>query len=356
VPHSFATASLGLQPYHLRLSVSGEANGHAFATELTTTSFAVVAPTPPILSLLEPLPGLACDAVEVRVRATDALSGIDRVTLNVDDGPDITLQPLGNDLFGTTLDFGTGEAGLHHLAIVAVDGEANSSPPSGVDIDVDPDPPEITTNAPAEGSCRAEAVTITFAATDDHLASVTATLNGLAFASGDTVSDEGSHELIIIAEDDCGHQAQSTRTFIIDTTAPEITVDGVAEGETHVLGMSVTWSATDGNLSTSKALLDGEPVASTFRVDLTGDHLLTITAEDCAGNSAEEQISFHVVAPEQSMSADLAVNPAQVQPPQPLQVTGTLDSLVATPLPGIEVTLELIDPASGLIIDSSSTI
>ncbi|MCP4572651.1 MAG: hypothetical protein GY838_09905, partial [bacterium] len=202
---AFATDTLPLGAYLVTLTATGEYFGQILAEQLGTAPCSLSDLTPPLVSLLLPAPGLACGPVEVRVQANDLSSGVDRVFVLVDGEPaEIALVPAPDGSYAITLPFPAGEEGLHHLAIVAVDAEGNASLPSEVDIALDLSPPEITVNAPAEASCTATAQAITFVATDAHLGEVTATLDGQPFGSGTTVSDEGSHELIITATDDCG--------------------------------------------------------------------------------------------------------------------------------------------------------
>ncbi|MCP4572517.1 MAG: hypothetical protein GY838_09230, partial [bacterium] len=217
---------------------------------------------PPELTLLGPQPGLVCGPVEVTARASDLLSNIDRVMLTVDDGDEIQLDDLGDNLFAITVDLD--QEGLHDLALIATDGWGNECEPVAVEIDLDLGGPELSVDAPDPGSCEAHPVTITFSAVDAHLASLTATINDQPLISGHTIYPDGSYDLFIQAEDQCEHTVSHRSAFVIDQSDPEIHVLGVTDGSRHTAAVDVTWSVEDPNLSEVTATLDGAPVAAAF--------------------------------------------------------------------------------------------
>lgn len=99
-----------------------------------------------------------------------------------------------------------------------------------------------------------------------------AALDGVPFASGGTVSAEGSHTLTV--RDSAG-AVLLTRHFTIDKTAPVVT--GAQDGATVEHGTLLAWNE-------GAATLDGIPVrAPSCFVDTGGSHLLTVT--DASGNT-----------------------------------------------------------------------
>jgi hypothetical protein len=84
-----------------------------------------------------------------------------------------------------------------------------------------------------------------------------------------------------------------------DTTAPTVSVTGVTDGATYGDSRrpSVAWTATDAGsgVATVTAGLDGAAIESgvleLWRLPL-GDHTLTVTATDRAGNSATTSVTF----------------------------------------------------------------
>lgn len=98
----------------------------------------------------------------------------------------------------------------------------------------------------------------------------TATLNGTAFASGTTVSAEGSYTLIV--RDKAGNTA--TVQFVIDKTAPVVT--GVKNNTTYTHGVSISFNE-------GTAALNGKVFANGTEVSQNGSYTLVVT--DAAGNS-----------------------------------------------------------------------
>ena len=92
-----------------------------------------------------------------------------------------------------------------------------------------------------------------------------------------------------------------------DTTAPEITVTGVADGSTYAQDasavVSITATDADSGVASTTATLDGEGFTSGSTVnfgDLTaGEHTLVVTSTDNAGNVTTQTVTFMVEAEQQ---------------------------------------------------------
>lgn len=121
---------------------------------------------------------------------------------------------------------------------------------------------------------------------------VTRTLNGQVYDGGYITAD-GSYKLEVKAEDSQGNLFVSTVNFMLDKTAPVITLVGFNNGSKVVLGsnVSVNWSAND--------LLSGLATASSGTVSLDtksiGKHTKIITAADKAGNKYNYQLTYYVI-------------------------------------------------------------
>src|SRR5262249_20138903 len=120
------------------------------------------------------------------------------------------------------------------------------------------------------------------------------TLDGAAITSGTSVSAEGPHTLRVTATDLAGNTATRQIIFTLDFTPPVVTVSGVAEGDASDFFV-ITFSATDINLATVGATLDGSPFTSGTRVDAIAAHTLVVTATDRAGNTTTVTRHFTVV-------------------------------------------------------------
>ena len=151
--------------------------------------------------------------------------------------------------------------------------------------------PTIDLDALAEGSYRPNSATISFDAADANLAAVVATINGAAFTSGDTVTDEGIYVLVVTATDRAGNEASVTRTFTIDRTPPVLSVASPRDGAL-IAGSSVTVFGDVSDLSPVSVTVNGAPAPvsdGTFSriVSLVdGENTITVVATDAAGNSS----------------------------------------------------------------------
>jgi|GEM_PF-187621 len=115
-------------------------------------------------------------------------------------------------------------------------------------------------------------------------------------------SADGSHSITIIARDAAGNLSTGyTRSFTLDTRVPVVTLSSIAEGDTLAGGVRLTGTADatgtmltqlnyrldDGTLRS--LVFDGSTgsfdAALDFGTLLVGDHTLTLTAQDAAGNA-----------------------------------------------------------------------
>ena len=216
--HAFATGGLDLGEYVLSFSVTGVVHGGAFESEIASQIFEVVDRTAPMVTLHSPDPGLACDPIEVRVTATDSVSGVDAVRVHIDGAPvGLPLEQIAGDLWAADLSL---DEGVHRLEVVAEDVAGNLSDPATVEIDLDLTPPVLTVEAPEDGACLVGPATISFTAEDLHLDVVRARLDGVTINSGAVVSADGDHHLHISAVDACGHRTPLTSATSPSTARP----------------------------------------------------------------------------------------------------------------------------------------
>jgi hypothetical protein len=115
-------------------------------------------------------------------------------------------------------------------------------------------------------------------------------LDGTDAELGSTV-DDGKHMLEVSVRDHAWNIIHLTVNFYVDTMAPEIRVTGVADGGeySHSVVPTVTISDAVDDEPDSILKLDGEAYQEGKTIG-DGDHRLTVTALDSAGN--EESISF----------------------------------------------------------------
>lgn len=110
----------------------------------------------------------------------------------------------------------------------------------------------------------------------------TATLDGEVFHSGDTISTEGTHTIVVT--DNSGNKSRVT--FVIDKTAPIIT--GVEEAESYNEDVTISFNEGIG-------ILDGKPFTSETKVSAEGEH--TIIVVDRAGNISSVSFVIDKTAP-----------------------------------------------------------
>jgi subtilase family serine protease len=200
----------------------------------------------------------------------------------------------------TTLDgapFTSGTAvtaeGRHTLLATATDNFGHSSQKS-ITFTIDATAPILTVAGVSDGQIANTQVTPTFSATDANLTSLTATLDGSPFTSGTAVTGEGTHALVVTAEDCAGNRATQTDHFTIDTTPPVIVISGVTDGSCRGAAVTPTFTVTDANPGTVSATLDGVAFASGTPVASEGTHTLVVTATDAAGNTSTSSTTFIV--------------------------------------------------------------
>jgi RHS repeat-associated protein len=204
-----------------------------------------------------------------------------------------TLAAVLDDVTALTSGGTVSAEGEHEIVVTATDKAGNSATET-VGFTVDSTAPAIQIAGVAAGETRNTAVTITFSATDSHFKQVSATVDGSPISSGDTVSNEGNHLLLVTAEDDAGNTASEERSFTLDFTDPVITISGVSNGEKLNFEVTITFSASDLHFKQVTATLNGNPFTSGGTVSTANLYTLIVTAEDLGGNIESEQRIFQL--------------------------------------------------------------
>jgi hypothetical protein len=153
---------------------------------------------------------------------------------------------------------------------------------------VDEQPPVVVLDVPA---CSGQAVTPVITVTDAQLCRSPRLLDGAAYAGG-PVTAEGTHTLAVTAEDAAGLRTTASATFIVDYTAPVVSLQGVIDGAAYNHPVAATAAATDANLTSFSFLLDGQTYLGETPIAAEGAHLLQARAVDCAGNAGQVQSAF----------------------------------------------------------------
>ena len=239
----------------------------------------------PVLSVLVPSEGSFHNTLAVDVRGQALDPNLDSVVAG---GLEASLSGGGFEALGVPL----AVEGLNEILVVATDVCGNESQVVRRVVR-DTISPVLTLDAPAEGAFVNTPVTVTFSASDINLESVGATLDGAPFASGSVVSGEGSRQLVVTARDLAGNATTVSRSFVLDFTAPEITVS-IASGSFFSTTVAPEVTITDTNLDSAATVLtlDGAPFSSGDTVSAEGDYELFVLARDLAGNETTVTVAF----------------------------------------------------------------
>jgi hypothetical protein len=183
--------------------------------------------------------------------------------------------------------------GTHFLEVDATDAAGNHSSAT-LRFTIDRTPPVVAWSGFFDGAVVAQSVVASFTASDANLASAWATANGRAFASGGTLSEEGTYVMVATAADRAGNQRSATATVTIDRTAPTIALRGFAPGSVGRTPVTPVIDVEDANLDHVDATLNGAPFVSGTTISAQGAYALLVTALDRAGNRATASATFTI--------------------------------------------------------------
>jgi subtilase family serine protease/Tol biopolymer transport system component/flagellar hook assembly protein FlgD len=185
------------------------------------------------------------------------------------------------------------EDGDHTLVAQATDRAANQAS-AQVRFVVDQTPPRIGISGTGEGTFVSTDVQWSVVVQEAHLTSLSVTANGNVSASSGTASVEGPYTVAAHAADCAGNTADAALHFTIDKTPPAVSIDGVADGAHYASAVVPSWSASDANLASVVATLNGIAIASGTTVSANGNYLLEVTAVDLAGNRTVRDAAFTI--------------------------------------------------------------
>ncbi|MBI1921559.1 MAG: hypothetical protein HYS23_10840 [Geobacter sp.] len=167
--------------------------------------------------------------------------------------------------------------------------------------------PVVTIGGVTEGAYYRNDVTPQVTASDTNLAETAITLNGNPYSPAPITAD-GAYTLTATGVDRFGNQATQTVHFTMDKTPPVITIAGVADGGAYNTDITPVISVADTNLKGSSVLLNGQPYVLGSPVMPEGSYSLSVGAEDLAGNSASQTVTF-IIDKTSPVSSAIAVSP-----------------------------------------------
>ncbi len=237
---------------------------------------------------------------------------------------DATLDTTSITLDGAAFVSGTSVAAErdHELRATARDRAGNVANVT-ISFSIDQTAPALTVAGVTNGQCSATPLTPTFSATDAHLVSVAGKLNGAPFASGTAVSADGAYALAVDAVDAVSHTTSVNVAFIVDATAPAITVTGVTSGQVATGPVTPVVSISEPNLTASTLRLDGSPFVSGTQVASEGAHTITVSASDCAGHTSSTSVAFTIDTTPPAIAVSGVTDGESRRTPATITVTAT---------------------------------
>ena len=234
--------------------------------------------------------------------------------------------------------------GENTVGAVAIDEAGNRSTPVETTFTIDVTPPSVDITSPDDGSVSND-TDPSFAGTAEPNATVEIFVDGAlvdtvtADASGKWTSDaggpfaDGVHTLEAVASDEAGNTARDSADFIVDTRAPDLSIDSPTQGEEVDTGTPTVRGTAEPN-ATVEVFVDGVRVgqataddAGAWSFELTdelsnGGHTIGARSEDGAGNFANDEVDITVSVLDMLLTVDSPA-PGQVTNDTTPTITGT---------------------------------
>lgn len=239
--------------------------GNAVGLNTTETVTVTLDTDNPVLNVASPADGaiLSSNTVPVSGTATDATSGIASLAVN---GATVPVGTDGSFSANVAMPDGAGS-----ITVTATDRAGNTTQITR-SITVDTSPPQLVVVSPADGLITAQASLTVSGTVEDSISGVPSVLvNGQSAAvSGGTFSlavtlSESENEITVTATNGAGLSTTISRSVILDTVPPVLTVESPTGGEiTTNPSFTLSGTASDATSGISSVTINGEAV------DLTG--------------------------------------------------------------------------------------
>jgi hypothetical protein len=285
--------------------------------------------TPPAITLLAPQSGLIINEQRPTIGASysDQSSGINvtSVQVTIDSLVVTAIANISTSEFSYVPPSNLSEGS--HSVFLSVSDYAGNTATSRWNFTIDITKPVISSLIPISGSYTSNTrPTISTSYSDQwgiNLSSVQMTLDSLDVTSQAIISpsgillvpsslSDGAHAIILSIVDNAGNSAISNWSFMVDSTPPSVMIYSPINSTTlNVLGstqVQIQASCSDNiglNFSLFKLIIDGVDVTSQAAVTTTGihytatfdagNHIVTFSISDNAGNVATSSVSFSIV-------------------------------------------------------------
>jgi parallel beta-helix repeat protein len=316
----------------------------------------------PAVQITSPSPGAAVSGeVTITALATDERSDIARVEFRVDG---VLISSSTVEPFSAIWDASAASVGSHSIQVTAYDGAGNSTSASEtVSVSaVDTTPPTVSIMVPTDGTVVSGIVWFGAGAGDvggSGISRVEFRADGDLFYTAwggymyiadwdSTGAAPGPHVIEVTAYDVAGNSASTSITVVIlDTIAPKVSITSPEESAVVTGSVAIEAAATDGALGIVEVAfaVDGATVTTDTTAPFSavwnatgaavGDHIITVTAYDGAGNSSVATRSVSVTATQPAPTPPNALNrtlgtttslsgPSSAWSKKTLKLTGTV--------------------------------
>lgn len=180
--------------------------------------------------------------------------------------------------------------GQHQLWVMVTDVAGNRSE-LNLNFTIDKTSPEVAITGPVDGGYYNTSQMPTIIVSDLNPVTAEMTLNGEPY-QGSTTNEDGTYLFEVLAYDKAGNTVIQQISFTIDQAEPVIQISGVTDGTTYRNVVVPLVSIIEANPEEETVLLDGKPFISGTAVMTEGNHELSVTAVDKAGNQATAIIGF----------------------------------------------------------------
>jgi choice-of-anchor A domain-containing protein len=287
---TFSTASLIPEKYQLILSLFIDNQW-----QIKDQKFIGLADTtPPEINIGLPILNQVYNSnVNAAINVNDQYSAITEVSYQLDNST--SWQQLVNssaDNYIASLQLNNGN---HSIRYRARDKFDNSQQSQDINFVVDTIAPQINIISPDDGSLTNQDVLIQFEISDDHHYQQQVELNGNPVSSGDIISAQGQYQLNISATDEVDNSTHKSIQFIIDKTAPALTISNLSDNQQiEINDISIKGSSeAHANISLTydqvqlNSSANAQAVFEFSDVHLNdGDNELIFIATDQAGNNS----------------------------------------------------------------------
>ena len=207
----------------------------------------------------------------------------DQLNLNITVTKDGTVYPLSN---GGCLH----EDGVYNITAYVTDLAGNISNTYSFTLTVDTNPPKVTIEGISDGYYYNKDISATWKV-DDNTATITATLNGNSY-DGSLITAEGDYTLVVTATDPAGNTTTETIKFVIDKTAPKITVENIENLKLYTNNVTplIKWDDPDAVIT----MLLNNINYHCEEINKTGSYVLYVKAVDKAGNISDLSLKFRL--------------------------------------------------------------